>query len=141
MEFKNPIDKDKVAENPGLLAYPHHVGSIVIKPEDNGKIKSRSLTAMREQTNIQMNQIQKQVELLAQQANALKERIEISEKIYLADLSFEPLIGHTYHLYIKEEKYKLLLIGPEDWGKMPKTLQYIGTVKMLGDHTWDLLSK
>ena len=141
MEFKNPIDKDKVAENPGLLAYPHHVGSIVIKPEDNGKIKSRSLTAMREQTNIQMNQIQKQVELLAQQANELKERIEISEKIYLADLSFEPLIGHTYHLYIKEEKYKLLLIGPEDWGKMPKTLQYIGTVKMLGDHTWDLLSK
>jgi len=141
MEFKNPIDKDKVAENPGLLAYPHHVGSIVIKPEDNGKIKSRSLTAMREQTNIQMNQIQKQVELLAQQANELKKRIEISEKIYLADLSFEPLIGHTYHLYIKEEKYKLLLIGPEDWGKMPKTLQYIGTVKMLGDHTWDLLSK
>jgi hypothetical protein len=140
-EFVNPIDKDKVAENPGLLPYPHHVGGIVIKPEDNGKIKSRALTAMREQTNIQMNQIQKQVELLAQQANELRERIEMSEKIYLADLSFEPLIGHTYHLYIKEGNYKLLLIGPDDWGKLPKTLEYVGTVKMLGDHTWEVLSK
>ncbi len=141
MEFANPIDKDKVAENPGLLPYPHHVGGIVIKPEDTGKIKSRALTAMREQTNIQMNQIQKQVELLMQQANDLKERIDISEKIYLADLSFEPIIGQVYHLYIKEEIYKLLLIGPEDWGKMPATLHYVGTVKMLGDHTWDVISK
>jgi len=141
MEFKNPIDKDKVAENPGLLAYPHHVGGMVINPEDNGKIKSRALTAMREQTNIQMNQIQKQVELLAQQANELRERVEMSEKIYMADLSFEPLIGHTYHLYKKEGNYKLLLIGPDDWSKLPKTLEYIGTVKMLGDHTWDILNK
>jgi hypothetical protein len=78
---------------------------------------------------------------LAQQANELKERIEISEKIYLADLSFEPLIGHTYHLYIKGETFKLLLIGPDDWGKLPSTLQYVGTVKMLADHTWDVLSK
>lgn len=141
MEFVNPIDKDKVAENPRLLPYPHHVGGIVIKPEDTGKIKSRALTAMREQTNIQMNQIQKQVELLMQQANDLKERVEISEKIYLADLSFEPIIGQTYHLYLKEGVYKLLLIGPEDWGKLPKTLEYVGTVKMLGDHTWDVISK
>ena len=140
-EFVNPIDKDKVAENPGLLEYPHHIGGIVIKPEDNGKIKSRALTAMREQTNIQMAQIQKQVELLAQQANELKERVEMSEKIYMADLSFEPLIGHTYHLYMKEGSYKLLLIGPDDWVKLPKTLEYIGTVKMLGDHTWEIISK
>jgi hypothetical protein len=141
MEFVNPIDKDKVAENPGLLPYPHHVGGIVIKPEDTGKIKSRALTAMREQTTIQMNQIQKQVELLMQQANELKERIDISEKIYLADLSFEPIIGQIYHLYIKDDVYKLLLIGPDEWGKFPQTLQYVGTVKMLGDHTWDVLSK
>lgn len=141
MEFKNPIDKDKVAENPGLLPYPHHVGGIVIKPEDNGKIKSRAMVAMREQTAIQMNQIQKQVELLAQQANELRERIEMSEKIYTADLSFEPLIGHVYHLYKKESHYKLMLVGPDDWGKLPKTLEYIGTVKMLADHTWDILGR
>ncbi len=42
----NPIDKDKVAEFPGLLAYPHNIGSIMVKPEDEGKIKSRALSAM-----------------------------------------------------------------------------------------------
>ncbi len=139
MEFINPIDKDKVAENPGTLPYPHHIGGIVIRPEDNGKINSKALTAMREQTNIQMNQIQKQVELLMQQANALRERIDISEKIYQAELSFEPLIGHIYHLYLKDGIYKLLMIGPDDWGKFPKTLEYVGTVKMLGDHTWEVM--
>lgn len=141
MEFKNPIDKDKVAENPGTLPYAHTIGSIVINPEDNGKIKSRALTAMREQTAIQMNQIQQQVELLMQQAGQLKKRVEISEQIYQADLSFEPLIGHTYHLYRKDGKYKLLLIGPSDWGKLPDSLEYTGTVKMLGDHTWELLDQ
>jgi hypothetical protein len=141
MEFVNPIDKDKVAENPGLLPYSHHVGGIVINPEDNGKIKSRALTAMREQTNIQMNQIQQQVELLVKQANDLKARVEMSEQIYQADLSFEPIINQIYHLYKKDGKFKLFLIGPEDWGKMPQTLVYIGTVKMLGDHTWDILNK
>jgi hypothetical protein len=141
MEFVNPIDKDKVAENPGLLPYSHHVGGVVINPEDTGKIKSRALTAMREQTNIQMTQIQKQVELLMKQANDLKDRVDMSEQIYQADLSFEPIISQIYHLYKKEEKFKLLLIGPEDWGKMPETLSYIGTVKMLGDHTWEILNK
>ena len=106
MEFINPIDIDKVAENPGLLPYSHHVGGIVINPEDTGKIKSRALTAMREQTNIQMNQIQKQVELLVKQANDLKERVEISEQIYQAELPFEPIISQIYHLYKKEEQLR-----------------------------------
>ena len=99
MEFVNPIDKDKVAENPGLFPYSHHVGGVVINPEDTGKIKSRALTAMREQTNIQMTQIQKQVELLMKQANDLKDRVDMSEQIYQADLSFEPIISQIYHLY------------------------------------------
>lgn len=141
MEFNNPIDKEKVAENPGLLAYPHHIGSIVINPEDKGKIKTRALTSMREQTSIQMNQIQKQVELLVQQANELKERVSISEKIYSAELAFEPITGQIYHLYKKTNNYTLLLIGPDEWSRMPKTLEYYGTVKMLGDHTWDILRK
>ena len=30
----NNIDKDKVAENPRLIAYPHHIVSVVVRPED-----------------------------------------------------------------------------------------------------------
>ncbi len=48
----NPIDKDKVAENPGLIAYPHTIGSAIIKPENVGKIKSRGLSVIYKQTDM-----------------------------------------------------------------------------------------
>jgi hypothetical protein len=138
--FHNPIDKDKVAENPGLIAYPHTIGSIMIKPEDEGKLKSRALSAMREQTNMQLKQIQKQVQLLMEQANQIKHRIEISEKIYQADMSFEPFVGHTYHLYQKQDVYRLMMIGPDEWGKSkPSDLEYISSARLLADHTWEVL--
>mgnify|MGYP000920810291 CR=1 FL=1 len=35
----NPIDKDKIAENAGLLPYASHIGSAIIKPIESGKIK------------------------------------------------------------------------------------------------------
>lgn len=138
--FVNPIDKDKTAENPGLIEYPHTIGSVVIKPEDQGKLKSRALSAMREQTNRQMAQIQKQVALLAAQANELQKRVEISEKIYMAELSFEPFIGHIYHLYKKEEAYKLYMIGPDEWGRTKRdNIEFLGSVKLLSDHTWEIV--
>ena len=136
----NPIDKDKVAENPGLLAYPHTVGSIVVRPEESGKLKSRALSAMHQQTGMHLQQIQKQVELLMDQATAIKRRMEVSEKIYNATISFEPFVGNTYHLYKKEDEYKLMLIAPEEWGRsMPVALEFINTVLLLSDHTWEIL--
>lgn len=137
----NPIDKDKVAENPGLLPYAHNIGSIIVNPEDVGKLKTRAFSAMQEQTTKQLQQIQKQVELLLEQANQIKKRIEISEKIYTADMSFEPFIGHIYHLYKKEDNYRLMMIGPNEWGKSKtNTLEFVGTVKLLSDHTWDIIT-
>ncbi|MGE0567765.1 MAG: DUF2452 domain-containing protein [Bacteroidia bacterium] len=137
---QNPIDKDKVTETPGILPYAHHVGSAIIKPEDEGKVKSRALSAMREQTNKQLLQIQKQAELLAKQANDIRKRVELSEKIYTANMSFEPFIGHVYHLYQKEQEYRMYMIGPDEWGKSkPKDIEYIGSAKLMSDHTWELV--
>lgn len=136
----NPIDKNKITEIPGLIAYPHTIGSVVIKPEDVGKIKSRALSAMREQTEMHLSQIHKQVELLVKQANEIKQRIDISEKIYTAAVSFEPLIGHSYHLYKKENHYRLLMIAPDEWGRTkPHVLEYIHSARLLSDHTWEVI--
>lgn len=140
--IENPIDKDKVAENPGLMEYAHTVGGVAINPEDQGKLKSRALSAMHEQTSRQLSQIQKQAELLAVQAQQLRRRVELSEKIYQADLSFEPFVGHIYHLYKKEERYKLMLIGPNEWGRSRKdVLEFVGSMKLLSDHTWELIDE
>ena len=56
-KFVNPIDPDKVSEHPHSLEYGHHSGSALIKPEDQGKLKSRSLNAMDHQTDMQLGQI------------------------------------------------------------------------------------
>ena len=135
----NPIDKDKTTETPATLPYPHTIGSVVVRPEDTGKLKSRALMAMHEQTANQLQQLQKQAELIAQQANDLKERVKISEKIYEATISFEAFVGHTYHLYKKGDTYSLMMIAPDEWGrKRPEMLEFISSVKLLSDHTWQI---
>lgn len=141
-DFVNPIDKDKVAENPGLLPYAHSIGGPPIRPEDKGKLKTRALTAMREQTNKQMSQIQKQVELMISQANEIKRRVEISEEIYMADMGFEPLVAHVYHLYkrVEDNKNVMMMIGPNEWGKNKRAdLNYTASVQLMADHTWDII--
>lgn len=140
-EFINPIDPDKVAENPHLLPYAHTVGGVQIKPIDKGRVKGRAVSAMYEQTDMQLDQIRKQIELLAQQAKNIHDRVHISEKIYQAEINFEPLIGFTYHLYQKSNgKYVLSMVGPREWGSNPP-YHFVGTVKMLADHTWHIEEK
>lgn len=137
----NPIDADKVAENPHLLPYAHTVGGVQIKPIDKGRVKGRAVSAMYEQTDMQLNQIRKQIELLAQQAQHIQDRVHISEKIYQAEINFEPLIGFVYHLYERSNgKYVLSMVGPDEWGKQAP-YQFVGTVKMLSDHTWEVHEK
>ena len=139
--FINPIDDDKVAENPHALPYAHTVGGVQIKPVDKGKIKGRAVKAMYKQADMQLNQIKRQIELLAQQAKAINERIAISEQIYTAEMNFEPLIGCTYHLYERSNgKYVLSMVSPQEWGKNPP-FRFVATVELLADHTWEVLER
>lgn len=137
--FVNPIDKDKIAENPHLLPYAHTVGGAVIKPIDKGRVKGLAVSAMYEQTETQLDQIRKQVELLAQQAQAIHDRIKISEDIYQAEVGFKPLISHTYHLYKKSSgKHVLSMVAPTEWGKR-SPYEFLATVRLLSDHTWEVI--
>lgn len=140
--FINPIDKDKITENPGTLPYAHHTGSALVKPEDQGKQKGRALSAMEHQTDMQLQQIYEQMQLLADQAKKLQSRKTISERIYTAEMRFEPLINHLYFLYEKENGQQLLsLIAPEQWGRSGAQYTFVAEVRLLADHTWDVLRK
>jgi len=141
-DFINPIDPDKITENPHSLEYPHHAGSALVKPEDQGKIMGRAMSAMEHQTDMQLNQIYEQMQLLAEQAKKLNDRKAISEFVYMAEMRFEPLINHIYHLYTKENgAYLLSSIGPNQWGRSKNTFNYVATVRLLADHTWDIIEK
>ena len=135
---QNRVDTEQVSANPGLLPYAYHVGSAMIKPIDRGRVKGRALSAMYEQTDRQLDQIREQVELLAAQAEAIRKRVEISEQIYQADTSFQPLVGHTYHLYRRADGTELLsMIAPEEWGRS-SPYEFVATARLLADHTWEV---
>lgn len=138
-DFANPIDKDKISETPHILPYAHTVGGAVIKPVDKGRVKGLAVSAMYEQTEMQLDQIRRQVELLASQAQEIHKRVEISERIYLSEMNFKPLIGHTYHLYTRSNGTEFLsMIGPDEWGRSAPVI-FQATIKLLADHTWDIL--
>lgn len=138
----NSIDPETVTDKPGIISFPHHVGSAVVKPEDKGKIKGRAMMAMEDQTKREMAQLYKQMRVLAKQAEDIKKRVEVSEKIYLSQINFEPVINHIYFLYEKEDHSTILsMIGPKEWGKTIPYEKYLATIKLLSDHTWEVLDK
>jgi hypothetical protein len=140
-EFENPIDKDKITENPSTLTYGHHVGSSVVKPHDMGKLKGNAMKAMEHQTDIQLTQIYEQMQLLAEQAKHINARKTISERIYGATFKFKPVINHLYYLYLNEEETEILsIIAPNEWGKkQQEKYNHVATVRLLGDHTWEII--
>jgi len=150
-EFVNPIDAEKIAENPHLLPYAHERGGATIKPVDKGKIKGLAMTAMYEQTDMQLDQIKAQIELLARQANEIQERMTISEEIYEAEMNIDPIVGRTYYLYRRRQRGEerpsraqgravLSLVSPAEWGPNPP-YHYVAAIKLLADHTWEIIER
>jgi len=120
-----------------VLPYAASVSGALIRPTEEGVIKHKALTAMEEQTNMQLDQIRKQIELLALQAQEIQKRKELSLLIYNAKLSFKPNIGQTYYLYEKnDETCMLSLVSPREWGGASPFKRFVAPVQLLADHTW-----
>lgn len=136
------LDKmaEKITDQPGLLPYAHQAGSAIIKPEDKGKITGKAVAAMHSQTEMQMSQLYAQMQLLADQAKSIQQRIEVSERIYLADISFEPLINHVYYLYLRKDGQDFLsMVSPQEWGRKKPFEKFVAKIRLLADHTWEII--
>ena len=123
-----------------LAPVPLHVASAAIRPVDKCKLKSVALETVEKQANQQINMLKKQAELIMQQVREIEERVKIAAEIYAADISFEPVIGHTYHLYDRDSKRLLSLVGPNEWGRSKTAGQFVATVRLLADRTWEVLA-
>ncbi len=137
-EEGNPYTNTEVFHKQmSVLPYSASVSGAVIKPNEEGIIRHKALLAMEEQTNMQLMQIRKQIELLALQAQEIHKRKELSTIIYNARLNFRPDMGQTYYLYEKQNgEHTISLISPDEWGKSMPYKAFITAVKLLADSTW-----
>jgi hypothetical protein len=120
-----------------VLPYSASVAGAVIRANEEGMIKHKALTAMEEQTNMQLDQIRKQIELLALQAHEIQKRKDLSLTIYTAKMAFNPTIGQTYYLYEKRDNsFILSLVSPREWGQNGPFKKFVAAVQLLADHTW-----
>ena len=131
--------KDRTTDLPALLQYAHSIGGFSVVPTEQGVIKGQAMQAMKEQTEMHMGQIYEQMQLLAEQANKLKKRAEISFEIYEANMGFKPIIGHTYYLYQRKEAKLLSIVSPKEWGERMPYDKFLAKVHLLADHTWDII--
>jgi len=122
-----------------LSPIPLSIGAPVIKPEDKNKIKANAVEAMHHYANQEISMLKKQADLIMQQVREIEQRLTVSEKIYQSDMRFTPVIGQVYHVYEIDDHYKLSLIGPSEWGRSKPIGNHVASVKLLGDHSWDLV--
>jgi len=127
---------------PSFAPIPLSVSSPVIKAEDKNQIRAVALESMHLKVQEQVNLLRSQAELIMKQVRELEERMEISRRIYEASMRFTPVIGSTYHLFENKEGGVILsMVGPDEWGKNMPFRSFIATVKLMGDHTWEILKR
>ena len=140
MEKQKQENSEYYTGEQSFAPVPMHVASAPIRPIDKGKLQATAFEAMHHHAQQQIELLRKQAEVLMQQVREIEERVEISRQIYEADFKFKPEVGNVYHLYEQEGRRILSLIGPNEWGRSARFDQYIASVRLLGDKTWDILS-
>jgi hypothetical protein len=140
LENNNFLDEDGSYIGPANLSpIPLTLGSPAIQPLDKGKVKANAVEAMHHYATQEIGMLKKQADLIMEQVREIEARLRVSEKIYESDFRFQPVIGQLYHLYEQDDHYRLSLIGPQEWGRSKSMGKHIASVKLLGDHSWEVL--
>jgi len=103
--------------------YPTSVGAPGFEPI---KIDKSSVVTANHYFESRLNELKEEYKKLIQEYNWTK-------LVYEADYSFQPIVGHVYHLYERKNKMLWLsLIAPNEW-KQP----FIGSFKLQTDGKWE----
>tara|TARA_Y100000004_G_scaffold164708_1_gene195027 strand:- start:269 stop:658 length:390 start_codon:yes stop_codon:yes gene_type:complete len=105
-----------------IKPYPTSVGSQAFEPIKVDK--STSLSA-NHYFNSRLEELREEYKKLIQEYNWTK-------LVYESSYVFQPIVGHTYHMYEKKDKSLWLsLIGPDEWNQ-----PYVGSFQLQTDGKW-----
>jgi hypothetical protein len=139
MTEKDPTLFESYSGDASLSPIPLSIGSPIIRPEDKNQIRANAVEAMHHYASQEIAMLKRQADLIMEQVREIESRLKISEQIYQSDMRFTPIVNQVYHLYEKEDHFILSLIGPQEWGQSKNSRRYVASVKLLGDHSWDVI--
>ena len=85
------------------------------------------------------DRIMELVAVLQKQAEDIRRRLEITDRVHAAEYQFQVVMGNCYWLvwHKRYEKTLLVMTGPDEWNTgTPEDYEYLTQVKYMGDHTW-----
>lgn len=112
-----------------LKSYPTELGSQKFSPDDISLFKMEKASKLKNHYNSKFVELQKEYQKIL-------DEIQINERLYLAEHSFEPIAGHCYFLYSKDTGEFLSIISPEEWGNR---YEYCGKFQFLSDGRWQII--
>jgi len=110
-----------------LKKYPTNIGSFKFDLPDVWSVKNQ-------QTKKMIDVFETEKQEIIDKAQKLIESYTVSTMVWESQISFEPIIGNTYHLYYLSGKKTLSLISPNEWNKKEF---YIGSYKLTSDGKWE----
>ena len=122
------------------LPYPMELGSPAFAPVPVEKEKDIILNVGKLHAKQEYDRIMAQVEVLKRQADALMNRLEVSEIMHKCVYGIHPYHGKTYYVYWDSYKqhHWLSLNHPDHWCAGPGAHnRFVMAVRMLGDSTWE----
>ncbi len=108
-----------------LKPYPTNLGAPAIVTNDTTAWKNTSIDKVNKQVKARYEELRKELD-------DLLESFEYNKLVYSAKFSFEPLVGHTYHLYKDDSEQTFLsIIAPHECG-----FDHLGSFRLNADRIW-----
>ncbi len=111
---------------PRDLTYGSNLSAPVIKVDD--------VIGWRQSKVQEVNdQLKSRYEELMAEANKLMEEYNWNDMMYTkVEYSFQPIVGHVYHLYMREDESLFLsIISPQEW-----KIKHIGSFRLDSTNKW-----
>ena len=112
-----------------VLPYGSDLSAPSIKLENVGAWKQSGITKINSYFDTRFQAIKKEYE-------SMIEEYKWNEIVYRAEYNFEPVMGQTYYLYVKDSNLFLSMISPKEWKNPP---DFMGAFKLGSSHKWELV--
>jgi hypothetical protein len=125
--------------NRNVSEYPTEVGSPKFDLVPVTQQKDMMLNVARMHAKQEYDRIMQLVNVLQQQADDIKRRLDITDAVHSASYQFKLTHNTEYWLLYDthDNIYRLSMMGPDEWSSGPPLkYNYIAKVKWLGDYTW-----